>query len=179
MTVDGPLAIERVPWDALKPHPRNARNGDLDAIMESIRVNGVYRPIICAADGTILAGHHLWFALGELNIDKVDVVTLPVHPDSSEAIRIMLADNRIADLGIYDDGLLLALLTDLGDESGLIGTGYSEDDLTLLLNKVIDPPPINIDDPIPEQHGPTCPQCGYTFPLGVRHASRKTSEAGQ
>lgn len=163
--LDEPLTIERVPWDALHPHPRNARNGDTDAIMESIRVNGVYRPIICAADGTILAGHHLWFALGELGHDKVDVVTLPVHPDSTEAHRIMLADNRTADLGVYDDGLLLDLLRDLNSTAGLIGTGYTDDDLIELVSSItVDAPLGIVDDPPVHLSGPQCPQCGYQFP---------------
>jgi ParB-like chromosome segregation protein Spo0J len=165
VSVQEALNIERVPWDALKPHPRNARNGDIEAIVESVRVNGVYRPIICAQDGTILAGHHLWFALGELKHDKVDVVTLPVHPDSPEAVRIMLADNRTADLGVYDDGLLLTLLTSLNESAGLIGTGYDDDDLIELVNRITSDGPIGvIEDPPVHLTGPQCPQCGYQFP---------------
>lgn len=152
------LTIERVPWGDLQPHPSNPRNGDVDAIVESVRASGVYRPIITAQDGTILAGHHLWAALGELHHTHCDIVRLPVHPASADARRILLADNRTADLGTYDDGLLAQLLRELDQEAGLVGTGYTPDDLTHLLN--------DIDTPLgfggtPE---PTrCPNCGYAL----------------
>jgi len=155
------LDIRRVKWDDLRPHPSNARNGDIEAIAESVRVSGVYRPIIVAQEGTILAGHHLWFALGELGHPEVDIVRLPIRPDSPAALRIMVADNRTSDLGNYDRGLLAELLTTLDNDTGLIGTGYSGDDLTRLLNNIATPP---LPDPDPPTgHGPTCPQCGYEF----------------
>ncbi|MCU0279550.1 MAG: ParB N-terminal domain-containing protein [Candidatus Nanopelagicales bacterium] len=119
------LTVERVPWDTLKAHPDNPRNGDTDAIVESITTTGVYRPIYVAKDGTILAGHHLWYALGELEQPEVDIIRLPYGPRSQQAKRIMLVDNRTADLGNYDDGLLLKVLEELkATELGLQGTGY-------------------------------------------------------
>ena len=65
------LQIEQVAWDSLHQHPDNPRNGDVDAIVESVRVSGVYRPIVIAEDNTILAGHHLWMALGQLGREQV------------------------------------------------------------------------------------------------------------
>jgi hypothetical protein len=133
------LTIERVPWDSLRNHPKNPRAGDTEAIVASIQANEVYRPIITARDGTILAGHHLWFALGELNRAEVDIVRLDVDPASPQATRIMLADNRTADLGRYDDGLLIELLQTLDAQDSpaneLWGTGYTDDDLHDLLRQ--------------------------------------------
>jgi ParB-like chromosome segregation protein Spo0J len=154
------LTVERVPWDSLTQHPRNPRNGDVAAIVASIRANGVYRPVIVARDGTILAGHHLWLALGELGRTEVDVVRLPVHPASTEAVRILLADNRTADLGNYDDGLLAQLLRDLDADAGLIGTGYDHDDLAALLASIEDP---GHGFGVPEAEALRCPNCGYTL----------------
>ena len=159
MTTLPDLTVERVPWDTLTQHPRNPRNGDIEAIKDSIRTSGVYRPIITAEDGTILAGHHLWLALGELNRTHVDIVRLPLHPASNEATRILVADNRTADLGNYDDGLLTQLLQDLDTETGLTGTGYTNDDLTTLLDAINDPGH-GFGDP----ETPRCPNCGY--PIG-------------
>ena len=129
----GPLRYETVAWDSLKPHVNNPRSGDLDAIAESLRVNGIYRPIVVAADGTILAGHHLWHAAGSLKYAEVPIVRLPVDPNSETARRIMLADNRTSDLGRYDDAALAEILQSLDADAGLIGTGYSADDLSDLL----------------------------------------------
>lgn len=152
--------------DALRPHPRNARNGDVDAIAESLRVNGQYRPIVIAADGTILAGNHTYMAAMSIGWDVIAAVRIDIDPDGPEARRIMLADNRTADLGNYDRGLLADLLTDLNLEVGLIGTGYTDDDLIRLLHDINDPISDPEPDPEPGGGGMLCPQCGYHFGSG-------------
>jgi hypothetical protein len=110
----------------LRPHPRNARMGDTDAIVESIVTNGLYRPLyVQRSTGIIVAGNHTYAAALELGATELPVVWLDV--DDRQAEKIMLADNRTADRGGYDMGLLLDLVTSLGDD--LIGTGYSTADL--------------------------------------------------
>ena len=53
-----------VPKDDVTAHPRNARNGDIEAIAESIQTNGCYRPVIAQrSSGHILAGNHTYYAL--------------------------------------------------------------------------------------------------------------------
>lgn len=126
------LTIERVAWGALRPHPNNPRATDTALIRESVNLNGVYRPVIVAQDGTILAGHHLWAALGELGHTEVDVVRLPLDPRAPEALRVMLVDNRSADVGGYDEGVLLNVLSEVDDGVGLLGTGYRDTDLETL-----------------------------------------------
>lgn len=126
MTPTSDLHIEHAPWNTLRPHPRNPRNGDTDAIAASLEANGQFRPIVVARDGTVLAGNHTYAAAGSLGWDTIAVVRLDLDPESPEAERIMLADNRTSDLGRYDDQALLGLLRDVGD---LTGTGYTEDDL--------------------------------------------------
>jgi len=113
----------------LHPHPANPRNGDTDAIAESLTTNGQYRPIVATTDGTILAGNHTYAAALELGWDTLATVTVDVDPYSPAAIRIMLADNRTADLGRYDDPQLHKLLADL---ETLEGTGYTTNDLDIL-----------------------------------------------
>lgn len=127
------LTAESVALDSLRPHPNNPRNGDTEAIQESLRVNGQFKPIVVADDGTILAGNHTYAAAAELGWDTISVVRLPVQYDSEAATRIMLADNRTSDLGRYDDAQLAELLQLLDAETGLDGTGYDSDDLSDLL----------------------------------------------
>lgn len=156
------LTITPTRWSDLRPHPANPRNGDIDAIKESVRTNGVYRPIIATQDGTILAGHHLYHALGELGHDTVDVVLLPLDPNSAEARRIMVADNRTADLGRYDESVLLDLLDSLPD---LDGTGYTDRDLGELrdaLTRVTD----RWDTPTPPLPKTPVTQVGDLWRLG-------------
>jgi hypothetical protein len=117
----------------LHPHPSNPRNGDTDAIAASLQANGQYRPIVATKDGTILAGNHTYAAAMELGWPTLDCVVLDIDPFSADAHRIMLADNRTADLGRYDDALLLDLLKEL---ETLEGTGYTDDDLAALTHMV-------------------------------------------
>lgn len=127
------LHITNTDITTLKPHPANPRNGNTDAIAESLLANGQYRPIVTTTDGTILAGNHTYAAAMELGWEQIATVTLDLDPDSPEAHRIMLADNRTSDLGRYDDGLLLALLDTLPEPT--VGTGYDTSDLDALLRK--------------------------------------------
>lgn len=134
MSVDpSSLTATAVSTDTLTPHPQNPRNGDLEAIQESLRVNGQYKPIVVAEDGTIIAGNHTYAAALALGWETLSVVRLPVDPNSETARRIMLADNRTSDLGRYDDAALAEILQSLDADAGLIGTGYSADDLSDLL----------------------------------------------
>jgi len=133
MTTQHDLTTHTLPITQLHPHPTNPRNGDTDAIAQSLQTNGQYRPIVATKDGTILAGNHTYAAAMELGWEHLDVVVLDIDPYSADAHRIMLADNRTADLGRYDDGLLLDLLREL---ETLEGTGYTDDDLAALTHLV-------------------------------------------
>lgn len=124
------LKITRRKWSDLRPHPANPRNGSTEAITDSLRTHGQFKPIVVTKDGTILAGNHTYAAAGELGWDRMDTVVLDIDPDSPSAKGIMLADNRTSDLGEYDDGLLLAMLQDVNESDSLLGTGYDNDDLS-------------------------------------------------
>lgn len=119
----------------LTPYHKNARRGNVDAIAESLQVNGQYKPII-VNEGTrtgrrweVLAGNHTVQAADQIGLDKLDAVVIDV--DDDQARRIVLADNRTADLATYDDALLADLLSDAGD---LSGTGFTDVDLGALLS---------------------------------------------
>jgi len=113
---------------ALAPHPDNPRNGDLDTISESILTNGLYRPVYAQrSTGMILAGNHTYAAALGLGATKLPVVWLDV--DNMLARRILLGDNRIADLGSYDQAQLLDVLHLVQADDGLLGTGYLDEDV--------------------------------------------------
>lgn len=117
--------------DDVTPHPRNYNNGDVEAISESIEVNGMYRPLfVQKSTGYIIAGNHTWLACKGLGADKVPVVMLDV--DDQTAKRIMIADNRTAALAEPDNALLVELLDELARDDSLLGTGYREYDHEVL-----------------------------------------------
>lgn len=121
--------IETVKVTDLAPHPENPRRGNIDVIKESLATTGQFRPVLAnSRNNTIIGGHHVVQAATELGWEKVAVLWLDV--DDTEHKRIMLADNRAADLGDYDQEILLALLQDADD---LAGTGYTDDDLQAII----------------------------------------------
>jgi ParB/Sulfiredoxin domain len=127
----GDLAQLMQPIDSIQPHPRNYNNGDLDAIGESIEVNGMYRPLyVQTSTGYILAGNHTWHACKALGATDVPVLYLDV--DDTTAFRIMVADNRVAALAEPDNALLLELLDELAATDTLHGTGYEPHDHEVL-----------------------------------------------
>jgi hypothetical protein len=140
-------------WTELRTHPDNPRVGNVDAIAESLRVNDQYKPIVTTVDGTILAGNHTYLAAVQNGQEIIACVVLDIDPNGEEARRIILADNRTADLGAYDDRRLLDLLDGLPD---LEGTGWRDDDVDVLRAL--------------EGHGPIVPEPDpdrYTSAVGI------------
>jgi len=119
--------VEKVKLDRLTKHPRNPRRGNLDAIKESLAVHGQYRPIVAnLRTGHILAGNHTYEAARQLGWEKIQVAWVDV--DEQDELKIVLADNRTADLATYDDEELTRILRELAEiEGGLLGTGFNED----------------------------------------------------
>lgn len=152
------LEITYVTGDTIQPHPQNPREGDVGAISQSIEHNGVYRPVIVQkSTGYILAGNHTYKAMQALGINRIP--TVQIDCDDQRAKRIMLADNRTADLGTYDDTMLLDLLQEVDI---LEGTGYDGDNIDELL--------ANLSAPIADIDGdetPEPPQTPTTKPGDV------------
>lgn len=117
--------------DSVTQHDRNYNGGDVEAITESIMISGMYRPIyVQKSSQKIIAGNHTWEACKSLGATEVPVVELDI--DDTTALRLMIADNRIAALARPDEYQLLSLLTELELNDSLVGTGYRDYDLEVL-----------------------------------------------
>lgn len=163
-----------VPIGELTPHPKNARNGDTDAIANSLQLHGQYRSIVAQESShRILAGHHVYFAAMELGIEELEVELLDVDDDQAE--RIVLVDNRSADLGVTDPEALLGLIALAG---GPEGTGYTADEVDALRDAAADDDPMaGIDEAEPlagGEGGESDPE-----PTGAAPAKTVLFRAGQ
>lgn len=145
------LRLVRFDCAELRPYHRNPRRGDVEAITRSLEINGQYRPIVVNLGTTtgrpleVLAGNHTLAAAKALQWSQIDAVTVDV--DDMEAARIVAADNRTGDLGGYDNDLLIELL---GELEGLDGTGYTDDDLSDMLDLAEGPPTL---DELADEYG--------------------------
>lgn len=168
---DLPLDIQRVPIDAVREHPDNARDdASMEIVRESIRTHNQYVPILVQrSTGLIAKGNHTHRVLVEQGHPLVDVVYREMTDD--ECRRIMLVDNHASDGAGYKMAGLAALLQSLdGDYSG---TGYVEADLAGLLAGLAEPDftPDDSEQPRLDQRAPTtCPACGHTWRVGPNGA---------
>lgn len=135
--------------DQVRPHPRNANQGDVGAISESIKNVGFYGALIIQkSTGQILAGEHRWRAAQHNGI--AELPGLVVDVDDNTAARILIGDNRYPQLASWNEKALADLLADLArTDDGLSGTGYDGDDLDELIASLDDgtAPPDGKTDP--------------------------------
>lgn len=120
---------ELVALDSLKEHPKNYRGHSDDQIAHieaSIRKNGIYKNVVVAKDGTILAGHGVVKTARKMKLKEIPVIRLPIAPDSTEALRVLAGDNEISRLAEVNDRELSEILKRIKDSAGLDGTGYDE-----------------------------------------------------
>lgn len=122
------MESKSVAVSSLTEYEGNPRKGNVKQLVESLRANGQYKPIVVQkSTQQILAGNHLWKAAKELGWTSINIVEVDV--DDLAAKKIVATDNRLADLGGYDEKLLLDLLSDID----LAGTGYIPADIDDLL----------------------------------------------
>ena len=123
------------PVSDIQLHPRNARQGDIGAICQSIEHNGFFGAcVVQESTGYILVGNHRYQAAVHSGASSVPVIFVDV--DDERALKILLADNRLADLATWNDHALAELLEAIRSEYGLEGTGYDEEALQQLLEDV-------------------------------------------
>lgn len=156
--------IYDVPVSALVEYPGNARVGSVEAIAESLRVNGQYRPIVVRRETReILAGNHTWKAAKHIKWDTIKVTYVEGLTDQ-QAKRIVLADNRYNDIATYNVPDLTALLEGL---PSLEGTGFDDYVLTNLEAAFTQAPePVGTLGNGETERQPqvlTCPNCNHVW----------------
>jgi len=134
---------------ALRDHPANPRRGDDAVVAGSVAANGFYGAIVAQEHtGYILAGHTRRRVLAEAG--QVTGPVLWVDVDDETAKRILLADNRTAELASWDDEALVELLAaQAATAEGLAGTGFTAEALAALSAELADVPQQVADAPDP------------------------------
>lgn len=153
------------PVDSLTPHPRNPNQGDVGSISESIEAHGFYGQVIAQQSSrTILAGEHRWRAAKAAGMAEIPVTWVDV--DDDQALRIVLVDNRSAELAYRDPQGLVELLQELAQTPlALTGTGYDGDALDELLADLA-PPKAQGEDMVSEPPEKPVTKPGDLWELG-------------
>jgi ParB/Sulfiredoxin domain len=155
-----------IPIASLTPFPGNPRRGNLEEIRKSVRRLGQYRSVVVRDTGAelvILAGNHTIQAMQAEGHQTAHCGVITCTDD--EARRIAAADNRLPELGDYENQALAELLAAL--DGDLDGTGWTVHDLDNLADTLgrDDPTPPDefpdYDDDIPTEY--QCPKCSYQW----------------
>lgn len=145
------IETKPVPLADLQMYHKNPRIGNIDAIAASLEENGQFKPIVVnkgsktGRTNEILAGNHTYLGMKK-NGEKTIYASF-VDVDEQQATKIVLADNKTADLGTYDEKIIADLFESLPD---VAGTGYSQEEFEeIMANVAVDTPDsydVDVDD---------------------------------
>ncbi|MBZ0130228.1 MAG: site-specific DNA-methyltransferase [Rhodobacteraceae bacterium] len=134
--VFAPSEIETWPIDRLRPYVRNAKvHGDdqVAKIAASVAKFGWTVPCMVADDGELIAGHGRVLAATMLGLKEVPVIRLG-HLDEAERRAYRIADNKLTEMGDWDDALLRDEIAGLlAEDFDLTLLGITDEDLDALL----------------------------------------------
>jgi ParB-like chromosome segregation protein Spo0J len=161
------MEIKYLPIDALVPYSRNPRTHSEDQIAQiaaSIREFGFTNPILIDGKNGIIAGHGRFAAAKELGLDQVPCIDLS-HLTEEQRRALVIADNKIALNGGWNDELLRLELTDLKElGADLELTGFDAMELAdIMLGKDVEFKEYD-ESAADDVQLLTCPKCGHTFP---------------
>ena len=134
--VFAPSEIETWPIDRLRPYARNAKMHDADQVAKiaaSMAKFGWTVPCLVADDGELIAGHGRVLAAAMLGLKDVPVIRLG-HLDEAERRAYRIADNKLTELGEWDEAMLRDEIAGLlAEDFDLSLLGITDEDLDALL----------------------------------------------
>jgi len=152
--VFAPSEIETWPIEKLRPYARNAKmHGDdqVAKIAASMAKFGWTVPCMVADDGELIAGHGRVLAATMLGLKEVPVIRLG-HLDEAERRAYRIADNKLTEMGDWDEAVLRDEIAGLlAEDFDLSLLGITDEDLDALLQDPdIGDGAIEGEDDIPE-----------------------------
>ena len=131
-----PSQIETWPIERLRPYARNAKIHGADQVAKiaaSMAKFGWTVPCMVADDGELIAGHGRVLAATMLGLKDVPVIRLG-HLDEAERRAYRIADNKLTELGEWDEGMLRDEIAGLlAEDFDLSLLGITDEDLDALL----------------------------------------------
>jgi ParB-like chromosome segregation protein Spo0J len=136
-----PERIEHWPLARLQPYAKNAKVHGTDQVAKlaaSMAEFGWTVPCLVGEDGELIAGHGRVLAATQLGLTEAPVIVLG-HLTEAQRRAYRIADNKLTQLGSWDEALLSAELQELlADDYDLSLVGFSDGELDKLLSYVAD-----------------------------------------
>jgi len=136
----------------MRKWPHNPKEHDLQALRESMELNGYVDPcVIDERSGKMVSGHgrlellELMWAKGEKAPERIMVKAgrwfVPVlrgipFKDEAAAEKYLLAANRITELGGWNPKFLTEILSAYKEPAAFLGTGFSTEDVAKFLTMI-------------------------------------------
>jgi hypothetical protein len=139
-----PLTVVWRRIEVLRPHsanPRSHSSKQISQLARSIKTFGFNVPILVDATLRIIAGHGRLLAAQELGWREVPTILL-AHLSETKARAFMIADNRLAEGAVWNNGLLLKQLTELPlvePDLAIETTGFEREGIDLQLAQGLHP----------------------------------------
>ena len=132
-----PERIEHWPLARLQPYAKNAKMHGPDQVAKiaaSMAEFGWTVPCLVGEDGELIAGHGRILAATQLGLSAAPVIVLG-HLSEAQRRAYRLADNKLTELGTWDEALLSAELQDLlAEDYDLSLIGFDDGELDALLS---------------------------------------------
>lgn len=130
------MEIVTLPVGQVQEWERNARihtRKNLEALKQSLKKYGQTKPILVQKSSMrIIAGNGTYQAIIALGWETVDCRILDLNDSDSKAL--MIADNRIGDLSMWDEKNLLDALQSIKDDGNLELAGYDDVEFDKMLS---------------------------------------------
>ncbi len=127
------MTIKRMPLSALRQPEKNVRkhtDKQIGEYVRSLRMFGQVKPIIIDDAGEIICGNGLYLALVQMGAAECDCYVME-GITANQKKKLMLADNRVYELGITDIDTFEEIIHALGDDIDVPGW---DDELLATLN---------------------------------------------
>ena len=133
-----PLLVDRVPISSVRKDEKNARQHskkNLEAIKASLAEFGQQKPIVVDRDGMVLAGNGTLDAALALGWTEIDITRSDLVGARAKAYAV--ADNRTAELAVWDDAMLAEALAEIeaDEDFDSVCTGFDEAEIERAINK--------------------------------------------
>lgn len=121
------MKVIKVPIEKLKKPEKNVRlhsEKQINEFIRSVKKFGQIRPIVVDDEFTMLAGNGLYEALKQMGRNEAEVLVMPGLTEKDKK-KLMLADNRIFNLGSDDMDVFDEFIASFGDDFDI--PGFDED----------------------------------------------------
>lgn len=126
------MKVVKIPLEKLKRPEKNVRlhsEKQIGEFIRSVNMFGQIRPIVVDDTFTMLAGNGLYEALVRMGRTEADCCVMTGLTEAQKK-KLMLADNRIFNLGSDDMDVFDQIIAELGDDYDI--PGYDEDLIRML-----------------------------------------------